>query len=227
MYPALPAAPQPDRSDRLRPVPSRGGTADAAPSTVRGGSIMDAISRGDRDAVAEFVFRYGLLIRMRVRDQLGVSVRRVLDSEDLLATLARRVDELVERGAVRAASSSQLWALLMGIASQAALEYARRVRVDRRRVGFAPGKWGITVPDASREVARQEDAVYASRVESTLRLTDEDRAILQMRLRGCSHGEIAAALGTGEEAVRMRWARLRQRMQTRVRGSDVEPDRSL
>lgn len=188
---------------------------------LRDQAILEAIRRGDRAAVAEFVLRYGALIRLRVRERLGPSVRRVFDSEDLLSTLVRRMDSLIERGAVRAESPAQLWELLTSIMVQAASEYARRAMMEERR---APLSAIVDMPspvDAMEEVARRDAAESLVRRTVAWRLDQAEHAMLRMRIGGSGHDEIALALRCTVEAVRMRWIRLRQRLRTQVEGCDL------
>src|SRR5437870_646655 len=58
------------------------------------GDPLEMVRRGDRASIARFVLSNGPLIRMRLRDRLGGKVRRVFDSDDLIATVARRMDGL-------------------------------------------------------------------------------------------------------------------------------------
>ena len=91
-------------------------------------ALLGRMRGGDRDAAAEFVRRYGDLIRLRVREKLGASLRRVLDSEDVLSTVARRLDGIVHDGRLRAGTQAELWSLVTAIANHAVCENVRGVR---------------------------------------------------------------------------------------------------
>jgi len=167
---------------------------------------------GDRDAVGEFVTRFGPRIRLRIRDKLGASLRRVYDSEDVLSTLSRRLDELVVSGRLRAQSEGQLWAVAFAITGNAICEYARVLkRIERAE------------EEGEREVAGRlrsefEQAMtpeqHREAMDRTLALLPDetDQHVLWLWLNGQSHGAIAATLGMTPEAVRMRWSRIRARL---------------
>src|SRR5690606_17681716 len=68
-----------------------------------------------RQAAAEFLVRHQSLIRRRLRRKLTVSARRLFDSEDLFSTVARRIDQEVERDRLDVASEHELWSLIRKI----------------------------------------------------------------------------------------------------------------
>ncbi len=167
---------------------------------------------GDREAVGEFVTRFGPRIRMRIRDKLGASLRRIYDSEDVLSTLSRRLDELVVSGRLRAQSEGQLWAAAFAITGNAICEYARVLRRIER-----------AEEEGEREVARRlrsefEDAATPEQIREAMERTlamipdETDQRILWLWLNDQSHAAIAATLGMTPEAVRMRWSRIRARL---------------
>src|SRR5688572_28295557 len=74
-------------------------------------SQLGRIRGGDREAAAEFVRLNEALLRRRYRHKLGSALRRIVDSEDLVSTVSRRLDAYVLSGRVRAVTLQQLWAL--------------------------------------------------------------------------------------------------------------------
>jgi DNA-directed RNA polymerase specialized sigma24 family protein len=161
---------------------------------------------GDREAVAEFVFRYGDLIRLRIRDKLGPKLRRVLDSEDVLSTVTRRLDHLVRDRAIRAGSNAELWSLVAAIANHAVAENARAARREQNVLESAP----------RTELSTQAEDVKPEPCDDALEeivdaLQDEtDRRILWLRLHNHPHEQIASEIGSTPSAVRMRWSRIRR-----------------
>ncbi len=65
-------------------------------------ALLDRVRGGDREASAEFISRYGPRIRRRVRGKLSPAMRRLFDSQEILATVARRLDQMVASGERRA-----------------------------------------------------------------------------------------------------------------------------
>lgn len=170
--------------------------------------LLARMKGGDREAVAEFVLRYGDLIRLRIRDKLGPRLRRILDSEDVLSTVTRRLDHLVRDRAIRAGSNAELWSLVAAIANHAVAENARAARREQNTLE-SPARTDI-------EELRSEDAPSPGRdhdqtlAEIVGTLQDEtDRRILWLRLHNHPHEQIASEIGSTPSAVRMRWSRIR------------------
>jgi len=164
---------------------------------------------GDRVAAAQFMNAYSPLIRVRVRDKLAPWLRRVLDSEDVLSTVGRRLDGLVFEGKLRAETEPELWSLVQSIARNAISEV---VRTSNPHVPMTdpPCLGGM-------EYARQtpSDAQSDFVVRAMASLEDEtDRSVLWMWLQGARHMHIAKAIGSSPAAVRMRWMRLCRTLRT-------------
>lgn len=181
-------------------------TASTQASPIPPEDLLARMKRGDREAVADFVLRYGDLIRLRIRDKLGPNLRRVLDSEDVLSTVTRRLDHLVRDRAIRAGSNAELWSLVAAIANHAVAENARAARRERNTLesGNRPD---ITETEQSIGQDRSDDALE----EVVGALQDEtDRRILWLRLHNHPHEQIASEIGSTPSAVRMRWSRIRR-----------------
>jgi len=169
--------------------------------------LLTRMKHGDRAALNEFLNRYESIIRARYRRKLGRVLRRVFDSEDLLATVRRRLDRYVAAGTLRADHEPQLWALIGTIADHAV---SAQVRLLKRS---AP-------PDATRR--ELVDLIYRScrhderlerkeTVQSVLsELGRTEREIVVGSLRGVPQAEIGAELGLTEAAVRQRLYRVRE-----------------
>ena len=71
-------------------------------------SLLHRMRAGDRHAAAEFVTKYGPRIRRRVRARMNPSMRRIFDSEELLSTMARRLDQFVHEGRMTAENQARL-----------------------------------------------------------------------------------------------------------------------
>lgn len=187
----------------------------------REGDIPDLLGRiraGDREAAADFVLRYGPALRRRVSGKLGPRMRRLFDSQDILSTVLRRLDVVVERGMIEASSQGQLLALISAIANNAVIERGRMLaRLERVE--------GPDAPIAQEIRARLESAPAASRTENDdLRLadlfnrleSDVDRRILWFWLADYSHAQVAEMLGLTAANVRKRWERIRTRLREAV-----------
>jgi RNA polymerase sigma factor (sigma-70 family) len=143
----------------------------------------------------------------------------VFDTDDLIATLARRLDELMQTRSVRATSAHQAWALVLSIARHAAREYRRKETAEQRhRLLVAERADAVEDPHPSTSAAA--DSQFGLSLNDALEsgLDAEDHAILRLRAHGVPFAHIGAAMGLNEAAVRMRWRRLRGRLSRRMPG---------
>ena len=172
--------------------------------------LMVSVRSGNREATAEFINRFGPRIRRRVRGKLSPAMRRLFDSQEILSTVARRLDKLVAAGGLHAESDGQLWSLVFTIAENSLIEKARVFRVLRN-------KEGEDSELANRMLSRIRDAEQRDiegcelEIDSALRhLGDRvDRQILSLWLMGRDSESIGAAVDMQPAAVRKRWERIR------------------
>lgn len=164
------------------------------------GVLLARMRAGDREAAAQFMHHYGPLIRSRVRDKLGTQLRRVMDSEDVLSTVARRLDGMIAEGRMRAETEPELWSLVQSVANHALSESLRATRADREALrGVSRGSF-----DHLPDIGEDERAAIALRsVEN-----DADRRMVALWMRGASLASIGRSIGATPASVRMRWNRL-------------------
>jgi len=170
---------------------------------------------GDRDAVAQYVLSNSGLIRRRIRGRLGPAMRRIFESEDIVSTVGRRLDDYVRNGSLDIRSEPEMLALIMKIASNAIVDKAKIVarlrNVEQHEEVFA------------RQMLRQleQSALpgdntpwFESTLDRTLQAMDNDidRKILWMWLMGWRLRDIAASLSMNDGAVRQRWSRIKERL---------------
>lgn len=178
-------------------------------------ALLRRMRAGDRAAAARFMALYGALIRSRVRDKLSVGLRRVMDSEDVLSTVARRLDGMVLEGRLRAETEPELWSLVQTVARNALSESLRSTRGDRVVMGRGDRAHGADTPPLH---GGSERTLVGAAMDA---LPDEtDKRVLSMWLRGASHAHIARSLGSTPAAVRMRWARLMRALRSLGRGNE-------
>ncbi len=178
-------------------------------------TLIARMRGGDRLAAAEFIQRYGTRIRRRIRPKLGLSVRRLFDSEDILSTVSRRLDGFVARGQVAAKTENELWSLVFRITSRALLD---KVRVCRRLGQCSGDDAAFASAMLEQFSGSKEDAAFdleLDRVFSHLE-TDTDRQILAMWLHETPSQEVSELLGLPEGTVRWRWSRVRNKLRERL-----------
>lgn len=139
-------------------------------------------------------------------------MRRLFDSQDILSTVARRLDEMVCSGRVQAANEFQFMALLIKMAGHAVVDKARIVS---RLQGVESDDLVVAKSfEHAFQSAESSQRDSSEVIEKAFDATADavDRTILSMWLNGFEHAAIASATRLSTEAVRFRWHRLRGRL---------------
>jgi hypothetical protein len=166
---------------------------------------------GDRDAAAEFIARFGQRIRRRIQGRLRPDVRRLFDSLEIVSTLARRLDLLVQSGKLRAASEPQLWALVFTMAENAAIDSNRRFIRLRSLESAGTRARSAENPIQGACTGGVDPSAGLDRAFSAL--SDQtDREILAFWLQDTPHFVTARLVGLTPAAVRKRWETIKRRL---------------
>jgi DNA-directed RNA polymerase specialized sigma24 family protein len=171
---------------------------------------------GDREASAQFITGYDNRIRRRIRGKLNPAMRRLFDSQDILSTVGRRLDQYVSAGNLEAESERQLWALVFRMAMNAVIDKSRMYR----RLQQAEGPDSMVAQEILRRLRHADQKSHAGfEVELELALnmfSDKiDREILFQWLNGFRLNEIARSIDMAPTGVRKRWQKIRERLQER------------
>jgi DNA-directed RNA polymerase specialized sigma24 family protein len=132
-------------------------------------------------------------------------------TSELMSSTVRRVLIATEGGHERMGTRN-FWGLVETIVRHLLIDRFRRKGVRRavmRRLRDESGRHEDADP--------APDAVVASRdaaVRLVLGLTDDERALLELRMRGLGWKQVGEVLGIAEDAARQRWAALRRKART-------------
>lgn len=189
--------------------------------------LLDLLTRmraKDRQAVAEFINRYGSRIKRRVRGKLNGPVRRLYDANEMVSTVARRLDQFVRDGRLEADNPRRLWALVGRIADNAAID---KVRIFNR-LYQTEGPDGVIAAAMAKKLGDAErvgEGGFVVELDKILGgIKDEkDRKILELWLKDVPHAEIAEILGMTSAAVRKRWQEIKERLRERL-GPHLQED---
>ncbi len=175
-------------------------------------ALLDAVSRGDREAGATLIQQYGPLVRQRFRRRLGPGLRRLMDSTDLVSTVGRRLDTAISEGRVSFDSEPQLLGFLHALAVGAVADKAR-VLARLRRAEGSDSPWAQAMADRIEQGTAAVDP-FDSTVDHALEAleSETDRKVLGFWLHGMSLTEIAFEMEAQPNAVRQRWFRIRERL---------------
>ena len=170
-------------------------------------SILERATRGDREAMAQFVMRIEPLVRRRISGKLGARMRRVFDSHDIFSTVVRRVDQYVANHEIRATSEAQLTALVLEVANKAVIDKVRMIKrleeTEKDPRVYELLRRSTTVDHDPIRSERLLERVFSSNLDN------RDSQILWLWLSGTELRVIAEMFDMTPEAIRQRWARLR------------------
>lgn len=167
-----------------------------------------------RDQVARFVMINQAAIRELARSKLTAITDGVLDSEEVFASVVRRLDRLATRGGVRPRSEAELWALVRTVTTNTAIEKNRLV-VRARALVDNEGVYAQQLLLRLEACTTDDEAMLLVHRMALLLPEAADRQVLFLLLRGASFPAIAVALRCTEPAARKRWSRLKTSLEER------------
>lgn len=178
----------------------------------------DGEGRGSaREYVATFVLARKELIQSIARSKLTPKAGTVYDSEDVVSSVLRRVDDLARRGKLAPGCESELWALIKVIATNTALGKTRLIARSRHWVSENP-EYAAHVSGLLNACETDDEAhLLVYRMAGSL---DDraDRQLFLLQVRGAGHRAIAEVMRISEEACRQRWSRVCRQLRERFPG---------
>jgi RNA polymerase sigma-70 factor (ECF subfamily) len=176
--------------------------------------LIRRVRAGEAEAATELVRRYEPALRRFVRVHLrDPRLRRILDSTDICQSVLATFFVRANLGQYDLDTPENLLKLLATIARHKVTNQANRQQADRRdyRREQVLGDMGGELQAAQSDPAEQAEArELLAQVRE--RLSDEERQLAEMRGRGDSWAEIAAAVGGSAEALRKKLARALDRV---------------
>jgi RNA polymerase sigma factor (sigma-70 family) len=191
------------------------------PNALDIAALLIRVQAGDREAAARLVFQHGPFLRARIRHQISPHVRPLFDTQDLMSTVARRLDQYVLNGRFRCDSTGQLLTLLRRIAEASVVDQTRRAhRLHKAlQLGGADARFVARLTDlpetAGSQSAFSDDTLDRSlaRIEDLLQHLDADeRETLLFWLQDLTFSQMGIALNISANAAKKRWHRLRDRL---------------
>lgn len=167
-----------------------------------------------RTEVADFLMANKDSILRIARDTLKTVPRNVFDSDDVFASVARRLDELASRGSVRPRSEIELWAFISTVASGLAVDKMRLLsRI--RSLESEGGQYAQLLRTRIERCASDDDvAMLIHRMALSLS-EKRDRHVFYLKMRGSNDRSVGILLGESEAWARKRWYLIRQQLEDR------------
>jgi RNA polymerase sigma-70 factor (ECF subfamily) len=180
--------------------------------------FLSRIRAGDDEAAKELVRQYEPLIRREVRMLIGDDrLNRAFDSMDVSQSVLASFFKRAEAGSYQIEQFEQLAKLLVAMARNklvSRVRSERRLIRDARRLTAEPDVLEQLVDSRaspSEHLARREELELFKSA-----LSDEERAIYELRTEGLSWAEVAARLGGTGQARRMQFSRGLQRLERQL-----------
>jgi RNA polymerase sigma-70 factor (ECF subfamily) len=176
--------------------------------------FLRRVRAGDEQAAVDLIRRYESAVRVAVRLQLtDPALYRVVDSMDICQSVMASFFVRAAAGDFDLDGPEQLLKLLVAMARNKALHYARRQQAQRRG-------YGRTVEAGDGELEAVENGPEPARLVAGKdllaqvrgRLTDEERRLADLRAEGMSWPEVAAAAGGSAEGRRKQLTRALDRV---------------
>ncbi|MCA9108594.1 MAG: sigma-70 family RNA polymerase sigma factor [Planctomycetaceae bacterium] len=185
--------------------------------------LVDRWREGDHDAATVLFERYLEKLLRLAKRQLSARLQSRVDENDVVQTVFRtffrRAQQAEEAGSFHFESDDDLWRLLVTITLCKTRKVAARHlahKRDARRESSLTGQ--EHTPELARLLLRppnHEDAViFSDQLEAlSLMLNPRQVDILQLRLEGFEHVEIAEKLDISERTVGRAMSQVRQRLE--------------
>ncbi len=165
------------------------------------------------------------ILTERIHQLLGNSSRKMGNTDEILSTAWRRIDQAIVNGKLDAKSNEQFFAFVHGVIRRTILEKARSGRRMTQREYVAQM--------LQEDMKKQEPGIESRKLSDLFELGElfqdpVNREIILLKGRGLSFSVIAELMSMESSAVRMRWSRIRKRVREHLdRGNMNEDDESV
>lgn len=169
-----------------------------------------------RPVVARFVLQNQHEIRIVAKARLFSTMRSVCDTDELMATVLRRIDQFVHRGMFAPKEPGDVMALVRTVAHNTATSKIRLTQRARAMVR-EDGQYAQMLLDRLNQCPDDDDAATLITRLMLAIPTWTDRQIFSLRLRGTTHKVAAQAAGITEATARKRWSATMDLLQSVVK----------
>jgi hypothetical protein len=173
-----------------------------------------------RRSVAQFVLEHSEQIRAMARRKLTAPTRSVYDSEDVLSSVLRRMDNLARQGRLRRDSEAEMMALIATIASNAALSKSKLIERARSQMSEDGAYARELLARLDRCGDDDEATLLVLRIQASIK-DQTDRQVFSLMLKGASHKAIGDLLGFSADASKQRWMKVRRELVERFSKGDL------
>jgi DNA-directed RNA polymerase specialized sigma24 family protein len=170
-----------------------------------------------REALAAYLISNRRRVLAIVRRRISRSYRGVIDEEDILSSVLRRIDLMAMNEVLQWRSEAEFWSLVSAISRDLAVDRVRRVA--------RPVPWSVRAHERSPDHNNEDTSAAVNHMLASVD-DDHDRSVLIARLRGLTWQAASATFGIPVTALRKRWSRLQARLRDRFADVHDRPPRS-
>lgn len=178
---------------------------------------MRRAAAGDRDAQTEICQHYEPKVRVVARVLLGPALRTHFDSLDLVQSVHRSLLVGLRNDKFDVSSPEKLIALANTIVRRKVARKWRRALAYERIEHRLSDSESLAATLTSLSHSDGDPAAQAEYHDQVAKicenLNEVERRMLELRLAGYTSGEVANELGIHMVALRVRWHRMRQRLE--------------
>jgi RNA polymerase sigma-70 factor (ECF subfamily) len=188
--------------------------------------LLDRLRSGEDSAAREVFDRFAGRLRALTRSRFNRLLARKVDPEDVVQSAFKSFFVSHRAGKLDVDDSDGLWNLLAMITLRKCADRAEYFLAHRRDAarevttgagGDGPDMWLVAV---DRQPRPDEAVILAETIEHLFRdVSDHERPILELSLRGYTAPEISIELGRAERSVRRLRERIRKRLE-RLQAAD-------
>jgi RNA polymerase sigma-70 factor, ECF subfamily len=198
-----------------RPAAAPPGTPGTPPSDR---SLLRRLREGQEDGATQLYVRYVQRLRDLVRARCSAKLAARVDADDIVQSAFRSFFRVAHTGVYQVPDGEDLWKLLLTITLnkiRAQGVYHNAAKRDVRQTTSLSGAGGLEVSDPRDDLA--DNFLRLVLAEALEQLSDQHRAVVELRLQGHDVAAIAGQTGrakrTVERLLQQALAQLRQHFQ--------------
>jgi len=188
-------------------------------SSPAAAELLPRLVRGDDQAATAVFERYVERLTRLARSRLAAKLAARIDPEDIVLSAYRSFFVAARQGRFEVQRGGDLWQLLVEITlhklyRSAEHHLAKRRSVEREQRAGETSHTSLSL--AGREPTPEEALAAADELQTILeQLSERGRLVIELRLQGYEHEEIAERLGCNERTVRRHLNEARRLMAAR------------
>lgn len=177
--------------------------------------------QGDPAEMERFWKQYGPMLERVAASHISDRLRARVGAEDVIQSACRTFFRRAQAGEYQLQDAESLWRLLCAITVTKVKEQARfhlRKKRSMNREIAATDSSGDPLPIAANDLPPETAVDFADHFEQLLgTLSEEERVLVELKLRDLTHDEVATRMNTSERTVRRLFKQLQLKLTQALR----------